>query len=168
MEKANIWLALNEDMANMVPKSGVTPAEVALLTAIHGENSVRDIDILDEDADIAGRQLLQNLSFRYGGAVDSDNTPIIRKVFPTSTSPVPQTFGELGLSDEQFTAASVEKMLGDGASTKSIDDMTKAELVAFAQAKDIDINASDNKSVVLSAIEAALADESGGPGSALG
>lgn len=117
MQLANIWLSLGEDAANTVPKKGVTPAEVALLTAIHGENAVQDIDILDDNHKGSARGLLQELAFKYGNARDGDNKPVIRGLFPTPTSTVPDTFAELGLMDAQFTAASVEKMHAKPAKT---------------------------------------------------
>lgn len=110
MQLANVWLALGEDKANTVPKKGVTPAEVALLTAIHGENAVDDIAILDDTTDIAPRALLQDLAAKYGNARNSENQPIIKTLYPTASAPVPDTFAELGLMDAQFTAASIEKM----------------------------------------------------------
>lgn len=166
MEKAYAWLAIAGDTHNTVPKEDVTPAEVALLTAIHGDNAVFNIEILDTGADIAGRTLLQELAHKYGRAMDRENRPVIRALYPTPTSPVPQTFAELGLAEEQFTPKSLQKMGGHkGAAAetpdKPLDKMTKAELVGVAEENGFDVDLNANKPDLLAAILAALAEADG-------
>ena len=163
METANAWLAIAGDIGNTVPKEGITPAEAALLTAIHGDNAVHKIEILDEESNVAGRALLQDLAHRYGRAMDRENRPVIRSIFPTATSPVPQTFAELGLAEEQFSPASLQKMGGDKSAEtetpdKPLDKMTKAELVGFAEDKNLNVDMNANKPDLLAAIVDALAD----------
>lgn len=163
MQKANALVAIAGDIGNTVPKSGLTPAEVALLSAIHGENAVQNIEILDKETDIAARQLLQDLAVKYGRAMGRDNLPIIRSLFPTATSPVPGTFAELGLAEEQFTQASLDKMGGGespetDAADKPLAKMTKAELVGYADDNELDVDMNANKPELLEAITAALAE----------
>lgn len=102
MQTASILLALGDDQANTVPKSNVTPAEIITLMAIHGESSVSEVDIADEDADINPREELDRLRRRYGGARDPENKPIIASLFPGAGARLPDTFAELGLEDMMF------------------------------------------------------------------
>lgn len=158
METANIILALGEDMANTVPKRGVTPAEVAVLMAIHGENAVSEIDVNGE-TDKKPREVMQDLTYRYGRATDNENRPIIRRVFPATNSPMPKSFADMDLPDDYFKGAapSVEEE-DEEEGEKSVDDMTKTELVAYAEANDIEVDAKAKKSEILAAIEAAETD----------
>ena len=114
MQTANCTVALAEDMGNTVPKKNVTPAEVVVLRAIHGEGAVFNIDILDKECKTSGREILQDLSHprRYGRAQDSEKNQIVRTVFPSPMSPLPQTFAEIGLDESMFTQASLDKLTG--------------------------------------------------------
>jgi hypothetical protein len=50
MQLLNVLLALGGDSGNQVPKFEVTPAEIALLRAIHGEDAISDIQVIGEVA----------------------------------------------------------------------------------------------------------------------
>lgn len=110
MQTANIMVALGGDRGNTVPRYGVTPAEVAVLAAIHGDDAVTDITLRDDEAEETGGALLQSLMRRYGRAVDGENTPIVRKVFPTNMTPLPDNFDQIGLHENAFSPAALEAM----------------------------------------------------------
>lgn len=110
MQLANITLALGDDHSNTVPKWGVTPAEVAVLIAIHGESAVDDVNILPEEVARSSREERARLLETYGRAVDGEQKQIVAQLFPGIGARLPDTFAELGLAEAAFTPASVEKL----------------------------------------------------------
>lgn len=162
MQTANITLAIGEDMGNTIPKTAVTPAEVMVLMALHGEAAVFNIDIQADAADEAPRDIILDLYHRYSRAKNNQNEPRVRDVFKDPNSNVPRTFAELGLPESAFTPASLAKMGGAAPepAEKPLDAMTKAELVDWAAENGVEVDKAAKKSVILAAIEAA-GDEDG-------
>lgn len=103
MELANVMVALGGDTGNTVPKSNVTPAEVAVLIAIHGEDAVFDIRILKEKTDVKPRDMVARLREMYP-AKDEDGNPIIDQVYPGRTPLVHKSFEDLDLPEEHYVA----------------------------------------------------------------
>lgn len=103
MQIANILLALGGDNTNTVPKYNVTPAEVAVLMAIHGEQAVMEIEPVG-DVDRDNRDERSRLFSVYASAKDHDNNVVVRGMFPGVASRVPESFDELVLAPEQFKA----------------------------------------------------------------
>lgn len=99
MQQASILLSLGADSGNQVPKFGVTPAEVAILLAIHGDGSVNEIDIMDEDADRTNNGEMVRLNELYRGARIDDGNGSSRKVvdalFPGIGAKLPTSFDDL-------------------------------------------------------------------------
>lgn len=155
MKLANCYLALGGDTNNTVPKRGVTPGEVAVLMAIHGEDAVSKIDLLDDETKTSPRDVLSDLIHRYGGAKNSENKSIVRQMFPQA-SMLPAEFSDLGLADASLTQASIKKLNGEDASEQPLDKMTVTELKAFAATRDIDLGDASKKADILKAIGAAL------------
>lgn len=108
MEIANIMLALGGDIGNTVPKSGVTAAEIAVLQAIHGQDAVFDVEIVEERT-IKNRVELERLRAVYGNARDRENKAYIDLLFPGVAARVFETVDELGLADVQFKSLPVEE-----------------------------------------------------------
>jgi hypothetical protein len=101
MELANILLALGGDRNNTVPKYRVTPAEIAVLSAIHGTDAVFDIVPLNETETISFRDERERLMRLYP-AKNEDNNSIVLQVYP-GTAPVLHTSIEsLGLDESLF------------------------------------------------------------------
>lgn len=95
MQHASCTLALNGDITFTVFKPDVTVAEIAVLTAIHGEGSVRDINptFMDKRPHAEERE---RLTLEYGAAKDHKDEPVIKALFP-GLSPLPVTFKDIGL-----------------------------------------------------------------------
>jgi hypothetical protein len=95
MQIASCKVALNGDITFTVVKPNVTVAEIALLRAIHGPDSVRDIEPLGMDrrshADERDRLLKE-----YGAAKDHDDRAIFTQIFP-GMSPLPVEFKDIGV-----------------------------------------------------------------------
>lgn len=100
MELANCIVALGGDTQNTVPKFSVTPAEVALLLAIHGDQAVSEIEVTGtverrntEEAD----RLLQHYPAR-----DESGNLLLQVVYPGRQPILHQTFADLQLPDHFF------------------------------------------------------------------
>lgn len=103
MELANVMLALGGDRNNTVPKYGVTPAEIAVLAAIHGADAVFDVVPLEETAEISFKEERERLLRSYP-AKNEDNELIVLKVYP-GVSPILHTdIASLGLEETLFKA----------------------------------------------------------------
>lgn len=101
MELANIELALGGDKNNTIPKYRVTPAEIAVLAAIHGSDAVFNITPLGETEARNFREERERLLMAYP-AKDEDNNSIVLKVYP-GVSPILHTSIEsLGMDETLF------------------------------------------------------------------
>ena len=103
MELANALVALNGDRGNTVPVMRATPAQIAVLCAIHGQDAVFDIQPLDEEIDRSNRDELNRLARKYTGQ-NEDGTPIVRVVYPGASPILHRTLEDLGLPEDQFKA----------------------------------------------------------------
>lgn len=111
MQTANIMLSLNA--GNDVPKRGVSAAEIAVLRAIHGEESVTEVEPTgsSDTVDIDGARVkwtnrveLDRLRRKYGKAKDDENNIIIDRLFPGAAARVFDTLGELNIPDAFYKA----------------------------------------------------------------
>lgn len=101
MELANVLLALGGDRNNTVPKYEVTPAEIAVLAAIHGSDAVFDIEPLGTTRQTNFREERERLLELYP-AKNEDNKLIVLEVYP-GVAPVLHTeIATLGLDESLF------------------------------------------------------------------
>lgn len=100
MELANCILALGGDTQNTVPKFAVTPAEVALLLAIHGDQSISEIEVVGE-IDRRNIEEADRLLAQYPAKDESGNL-ILQQVYPGRQPILHQTFADLQLPDHFF------------------------------------------------------------------
>lgn len=161
MQKATILLALAGDAGNSVTKYDVTAAEVALLQAIHGNDSISDIEITGEAEDDGkkrtNRQELARLRQIYAPSEMASAYPIFNSLYPGAAARVFESFDELELPDDLFVAksrATPESVAENGDPAKGLDDMTKDELVAEAKRRDVDVDASAKKADILAKLKA--------------
>lgn len=129
MQLANCYVALSGSRENTVPKYGVTPAEIVVLNAIHGEGAVHDIEPAGEIARPNGEER-ERLFSVYGKAMDDDNKPIIASVFPGSGVQLPRTLREIGLTPDAFKA--LARASADTAPTEAAE--RNAKIAATTQA----------------------------------
>lgn len=106
MHKASILLAIGGDTGNTVPKHNVTPAEVAVLRHIHGDDAVTDIKPTG-DLKRTNREERQRLAEVYGRRDDKGRhvAPAVDALFPGAATRVFETFDELDLPEELYKAA---------------------------------------------------------------
>ena len=105
MQVAHILLSLGGDDGNTVPKSGVTPSEVAVLRLIHGEDSVKEIQPYGQ-INRTSRGERQLLVEKYGRMIEGvRRAPAVDELFPGVAARLYETFDELELPEEFFKAA---------------------------------------------------------------
>lgn len=115
MELASVMLAIGGDNGNTVQKYGVTPAEVAVLRYIHGDDAITEIEILDDDqvealgveeADRSDREEIQRLTDIYGKMLPNgrNSSEAINELFPGAAAKVFHSFAELELDDSFYKA----------------------------------------------------------------
>lgn len=105
MQAANVMVALEGDLGNTVPKYGVTPAEVAVLRAIHGDEAVFDIEPLDDEIEITSRIERDRLLQVYGKFVGGRDVSPVSELFPGVAARLFESFDELDLDDSFFKPA---------------------------------------------------------------
>lgn len=126
MELANVIVAIGGDKSNTVPKYGVTPAEIAVLMTIHGNEAVFDIQPLFREVERSASQERERLFAKYP-AKDDDNNPIVAKVYPGNNPIMHMTLEDLQLPEEAFAATErvkpkkTEKPKSTKSSTKKSD-----------------------------------------------
>jgi hypothetical protein len=101
MQLANCLLAIGGQRGNSVPKYRVTPAEIAVLMAIHGVDAVYDITPLDEEIERSSRDEKARLFEKYP-AKDDDGRIVVEAVYPGNAPVVHQDIEDLGLPEELF------------------------------------------------------------------
>ena len=98
MQTANAIVNLAGDAGQQVPKTDLTPAEVAILLAIHGNDAVHSIEI-GEDVERSNRTELDRLHGIYGQSKGEGQVPVMPQLFPGMGAKVPMTFADLELDD---------------------------------------------------------------------
>lgn len=104
MQTATVFVALGGDTGNTVPKSGVTPGEIAILRAIHGNDAVFDIEP-GADVERSNREEIERLRLIYRTSkVLGTDTLAVNALFPGVGARVPLDFDDLGLDDTLYKA----------------------------------------------------------------
>lgn len=168
MQIANVLVALGGKRGETVPKYRVTPAELAVLQFLHGEDGVYDIDIQTDTVERTHRQEIERLRMSYSRR-DGERviSPAINALFPGVGAQVPQKFSDLELNEELFVVTRRKRDPldhdGDGKKGGSLSDderaelgfagMTVNELRAYADKKQIDITGLTRKADILEAVE---------------
>lgn len=130
MQYANIMLALGGDSGNQVAKFFVTPAEVLILQAIHGNDAVTEVDILDFSDD----RLVKNVSeddldayesrtanedlarlreeYRHARVDDGNGSQqlVVSGLFPGAGAKAPESFTDLDTLPDEFYKAEERKV----------------------------------------------------------
>jgi hypothetical protein len=102
MQLCNITVAIGGEAGMTVHKERVTVPEIMILRAVHGEDAVRNIEVI-EDADIDASEERSRL-----GAVYKNPETIVRDVLGAHGN-LPKTLDEAGIDDEFIVSNSVAK-----------------------------------------------------------
>lgn len=163
MQTANILLALGGDPGNSVPKYGVTPAEIAVLRLIHGDESVTEVEPTGT-IERKSREERSRLAELYGRQVDGRFvSPHVDALFPGVAARVFEDLDELDLPEEFYkaetrvTAKSKPKKQAEPAPEPEpgLDALTVKELQALAEKEQIDLGGATKKADIIAAIEKA-------------
>lgn len=162
MEKGNALVALGGDSGNTVPKYDVTPAEIAVLRVIHGDDAVFDIEKTG-DINRTNRQELSRLTEVYGQRQPNGNSaaPAVSALFPGAAARVFESFDELELDESLFkpirrdTPRAEAKQAQEPAQTDGLDGMSVKQLEALAAERGVDLTGKRKKAEIIEAIEAA-------------
>jgi hypothetical protein len=105
MELANVMLALGGDAAHVISKYAVSPAEVAVLQMIHGNDAVTEISVYGR-VDRSSRTERERLLQAYGKSDDGGpiRAPAVDALFPGVAARVFEKFVELDLDDSFYKA----------------------------------------------------------------
>ena len=99
MQTARIMLAIGGEEGQVIPKWGVTAAEVEVLRQIHGTDSVKEIVVDDGDGiERSNREELERLRFTYPRKDPREPSPVER-LFPGAAARVFTSFDELDFGD---------------------------------------------------------------------
>lgn len=132
MELANVLLALGGDRNNTVPKYRVTPAEIAVLSAIHGNDAVFDITPLDETLETSFKAERERLLLAYP-AKNEDNKLIVLEVYPGVAPILHTSIESLGLDESLFKPTEHAKPAAEKAPKKAVKKAEPAPLAATAK-----------------------------------
>lgn len=159
MQTANIMLSLGGDHGTTVPKYNITAAEIAVLRLIHGNDAVRDIEP-SGNIERTHREEIDRLRTRYGRAKidngEGDQVSAVNALFPGAAARVFTSLDELEIPEEFYKAEKRVKPTAKAeapAADKAVDDMTKKELVAFAEQNAIEIDPNAKKDDILAVIK---------------
>jgi|AGTN01.2.fsa_nt_gi hypothetical protein len=97
MQLAKCTVKLGGDLKNTVIKYNVTPAEILLLKAIHGDDAVVGVEATGGDKREHAAERARLLA-NYGRAKDSQDQSIFDRVFPGATSlRLPVALSDIGI-----------------------------------------------------------------------
>lgn len=97
MQLGRCIVRLGGDLNNSVLKQPVTPAEIIVLRAIHGDDAVLKIRQTGQDRR-AHAEELQRLIERYGAARGEDEQSIVAKIWPSPHGvKLPLNFKDIGV-----------------------------------------------------------------------
>jgi hypothetical protein len=105
MQLLNIMVSLGGDDGNTVSKFGVTPSEVAVLQGIHGEDAVKDIEVVGS-VERTSREERARLFSIYAKIRDGKDVSPLSDLFPGVAARLFETIDELGLDESFFKANS--------------------------------------------------------------
>lgn len=122
MQICNCTVAIGGEVGMTVAKERVTVPELALLRVVHGEDAVRNIEIIaDEDIDSSEERA------RLGSIYRSPET-IVRDTFGAAGT-LPKTLEDAGISDEFVIANHLAKGKRK-AKASAAEEMTAADVAA--------------------------------------
>lgn len=136
MQTANCYVELGGDSGTKVPKYAITVSEIAVLRAIHGPDSITEVEPT-EDVKRSDREEIKYLYETYGRAkADGSDIGIVATLFPGAAARAFQTLDELELPEEFFKAESrVKAKAAKPTKAKKADAEPEAEPVADIEAR---------------------------------
>lgn len=106
MQTANCFVHIAGDSGTTVPKYQITVSEIAVLRAIHGQDSITEIEPSDNvDPPRTDRQEIARLLAIYGRiGPDGKDSSAVSDLFPGAAARVYQTLDELDIHEDFYKA----------------------------------------------------------------
>lgn len=104
MQRANIMVGLGGGRDTTVPKYGVTAAEIAILRALNGDDSIHDVERVEDDDETPPAAEYGRLKGIYGAHRDGDGNRTFDKVYPGAGARLFDKLSDLGLPEEFYKA----------------------------------------------------------------
>lgn len=103
MQISSATIRLGGSMNNTVRKSDLTPAEIVVLQALHGQDAIIDV-IHERDQRRSHNEEYERLAFIYSpnsnvSTPDGERTDIMQKLFPGAIKKLPTTLVEIGMGE---------------------------------------------------------------------
>lgn len=110
-ETANVEVRMGGDVKNSVVKYRVTAAEIMILRAIHGDDSIVDVMPLDASDDVKRSNANERARLRglYTARDGESLDLVIDRVWPGAGAYLPSTIAELELPDHAFKPVSGQR-----------------------------------------------------------
>ena len=102
MDYVNLQVAIGVDVGNTVPNFFVPVSEVAILAAIHGPDSLTEIEVVDAPDgvdELTSREEIERLASIYGRVTDSEGVSILRQVYPGAGAKVMTDVSDLDIPE---------------------------------------------------------------------
>lgn len=161
MDLAKCSLRLGGNAGQTIQKYDVTPAEIAVLRVVHGDDAVSDIKWTGE-IQRSHRAEIQRLHAFYGSR-QQDGAIVSRAVaslFPGAAARVFEKLTELDDIDEsQIVSLGPDAVKPAAAEPASVDlsKLNKTQLLQLASERGVEVSESDKKADIIAALEAAPA-----------
>lgn len=121
MQICNCTVAIGGEVGMTVAKERITVPELAILRVVHGEDAVRNIEVIaDEPVDSADERSRLNAIYR-----SPEN--VVRDTFGAAGA-LPKTLEDAEISDEFVISSSVSKGSKAKAKPSAVKEMTAAEV----------------------------------------
>ncbi len=106
MQTAHILLAIGGDAGNTVPKRNVRASEIAVLRAIHGDQSVTEIEPAEDDASFTTHKAeIARLTAIYGKeGPNGKDISVVADLYPGAAARVFEDLAELEIPDDFYKA----------------------------------------------------------------
>lgn len=96
MQRANCKVRIGGNLGMVCPKENVTPAEIVVLKAIHGEDAVIEIESTKMDK-TGHADELNRLRDEYTVRLDGSGELLVDKLFPGARPQLPVTLKDIGV-----------------------------------------------------------------------
>lgn len=118
MQFARCFVQIGGDLGTRIAKAPVSPAEVVVLRAIHGNDSINGLELINGGLNdkTPHAEEMRRLRDSYT-ATTEDGIPVIDKIFPGHSPQLPTTFREIGVDLADAAVAPAQKTAdtnGDG------------------------------------------------------
>lgn len=120
MERAECLVKVGGDpVITRVRKTGVSPAEVLVLRALHGNDAVTNVWPYGRDK-VRSEHEIERLRAAYEVHQTKDDQGLIDRLFPGHLAQLPETFKQIGVTPERMPIAQMDEDNGPTADEQEV------------------------------------------------